>query len=233
LPEALAAQPSLDPMDHTVAHQFEDLEQQHETDTLGIWVFLVTELMFFGGLFASYAIYRSLYLPGFEAGSRALNVRLGAINTAVLLSSSFTMAMAVRCAQTAQRKALMLFLVLTMVLGVLFLGIKGVEYHGEYVDRVIPSINFAPQGELLEHFSAGGIGHAELFMCFYFLMTLVHAVHMIIGLGLLLVLLLRSRREVFSSRYYAPVEVTGLYWHFVDIIWIFLFPLLYLVGGRF
>jgi cytochrome c oxidase subunit III len=233
LSEAHAAHSPLDRMDHAVAHQFEDLEQQHETDTLGIWVFLVTELMFFGGLFASYAIYRSCYLPGFEAGSRALNVRLGAINTMVLLSSSFTMAMAVRCAQTAQRKALMVFLILTMLLGVLFLGIKGIEYHGEYVDRVVPGINFAPQGELLERFSAAGLGHAQLFMCFYFLMTAVHAVHMIIGLGLMLVLLLRSRREAFSSQYYAPVEVTGLYWHFVDIIWIFLFPLLYLVGGRF
>jgi cytochrome c oxidase subunit 3 len=234
LSEARAAvSPVKQEMAHPVAHQFEDLEQQHETDTLGIWVFLVTEIMFFGGLFASYTIYRSFYPAAFEAGSRALNVRLGATNTMVLLSSSFTMAMAVRSAQTAQRKALMLFLVLTMLLGVLFLGIKGVEYHGEWVDRVVPSLNFAPQGELLQRFTAGGIGRAELFMCFYFFMTGVHALHMIIGLSLLLVLLLRARRGAFSSQYYAPVEVTGLYWHFVDIIWIFLFPLLYLVGGRF
>ena len=215
------------------AHQFEDLEQQHETDTLGIWVFLVTEIMFFGGLFAAYTIYRSFYPVAFEAGSRALNVRLGAINTMVLLSSSFTMAMAVRSAQTAQRKALMVFLVLTMILGTLFLGIKGMEYYGEWVDRVVPSLNFAPQGELLQRFTAGGIGRAELFMCFYFIMTAIHGLHMIIGLSLLLVLLLRARQGVFSAQYYAPVEVTGLYWHFVDIIWIFLFPLLYLVGGRF
>ncbi len=220
-------------MGHPLAHQFEDLEQQHETDTLGIWVFLVTEIMFFGGLFAGYTIYRSFYLAAFEAGSRALNVRLGAINTMVLLSSSFTMAMAVRSAQTAQRKALTVFLILTMLLGVLFLGIKGIEYHGEWVDRVVPSLNFAPQGELLQRFTAAGIGRAELFMCFYFFMTGVHALHMIIGLSLLLVLLLRARRGAFSSQYYAPVEVTGLYWHFVDIIWIFLFPLLYLVGGRY
>ena len=215
------------------SHQFEDLEQQHEVGTLGIWVFLITELMFFGGLFASYTIYRSLYPAGFDAGSRALNVRLGAINTMVLLTSSFTMAMAVRCAQTAQRKALMVFVVLTMLLGTLFLGIKAVEYHGEYVDQVIPRLAFAPQGELLQRFQAGGIGHAELFMCFYFFMTGVHAIHMIIGLGLMLVLLLRARSGEFSSQYYSPVEVTGLYWHFVDVVWIFLFPLLYLVGGRF
>lgn len=216
-----------------LAHQFEDLEQQHETGTLGIWVFLITEIMFFGGLFASYTIYRSLYPAAFDAGSRALNVRLGAINTGVLLTSSFTMAMAVRCAQTAQRKALMTFLVLTMFLGLIFLGIKGLEYHGEYVDRVIPDVAFSPHGYLLQRFIAAGVGRAELFMCFYFLMTLVHAVHMIIGLSLLLVLFFRARRGEFSGEYYSPVEVTGLYWHFVDIIWIFLFPLLYLVGGRY
>ena len=216
-----------------LAHQFENLEQQQETDALGIWVFLVTEIMFFGGLFASYTIYRSFYLPAFAAGSRVLNVRLGAINTMVLLSSSFTMAMAVRSAQTARRNALLLFLILTMTLGVVFLGIKGVEYHDEYVERIIPGVNFAPQGEIMQRLSPGGLGHAQIFMCFYFLMTGVHAIHMTIGLGLLLVLLLRARRGTFTVQYFAPVEVAGLYWHFVDIVWIFLFPLLYLIGGRY
>ena len=185
------------------------------------------------GCSPSYAIYRSLYPAAFEAGSRVLNVRLGAINTMVLLSSSFTMAMSVRSAQTAKRRALMVFLILTMILGVVFLGIKGVEYHGEFVEHVVPSLDFAPQGEMLQRLAAGGLGHAELFMCFYFFMTGVHALHMIIGMGLLLVLLLRARRGDFSPQYFAPVEVTGLYWHFVDIVWIFLFPLLYLVGGRY
>jgi cytochrome c oxidase subunit III len=216
-----------------LAHQFEDIEQQHDTDTLGIWVFLITEIMFFGGLFASYTIYRSLYPTAFGATSRVLNVRLGAINTMILLSSSFTMAMAVRAAQVAKRNALMLFLGLTMVLGVAFLCVKAVEYHDEYIEHIIPGINFAPQGEMLQRLLPGGLGHAQMFMCFYFLMTLVHALHMTIGLGLLLVLLLRARRGAFTSQYFAPVEVTGLYWHFVDIIWIFLFPLLYLVGGRY
>ncbi len=216
-----------------LAHQFEDIEQQREVGTLGIWIFLITEIMFFGGLFASYTIYRSIYPAAFDAGSRALNLRLAAINTAVLLTSSFTMAMAVRSAQTAQRKALMAYLSLTMFLGIAFLGIKATEYHGEYVDRVIPSIAFAPQGELLQRFTSAGIGRSELFMCFYFAMTLVHAIHMIIGLTLLALLFLRARRAEFSPDYYSPVEVMGLYWHFVDIIWIFLFPLLYLVGGRY
>jgi cytochrome c oxidase subunit 3 len=216
-----------------LAHQFEDIEQQQETDTLGIWVFLVTEIMFFGGLFAGYTLYRSLYLPAFEATSRVLNIRLGAINTIVLLSSSFTMAMAVRSAQTAKRGALMAFLVLTMVLGIAFLGIKGVEYHQEYVEHIVPGIDFAPQGEILEHLAPAGVAHAQMFMCFYFAMTAVHGLHMIIGLGLLLVLFLRARRGDFTTQYFAPVEVTGLYWHFVDIVWIFLFPLLYLIGGRY
>jgi cytochrome c oxidase subunit 3 len=216
-----------------LAHQFENLEQQHETGTLGIWVFLVTEIMFFGGVFACYTIYRSFYFPAFEAGSRALNVRLGAINTMVLLSSSFTMAMAVRSAQTAKRNASLLFLILTMMLGVAFLGIKGVEYHAEYVERIIPGVNFAPQGELLQRLAPASLGHVQMFMCFYFIMTGVHALHMTIGLGLLLVLLLRARHGTFTSQYFAPVEVTGLYWHFVDIVWIFLFPLLYLIGGRY
>jgi cytochrome c oxidase subunit III len=216
-----------------LAHQFENVEQQHETDTLGIWVFLVTEIMFFGGLFACYTIYRSFYLPAFEAGSRALNVRLGAINTMVLLSSSFTMAMAVRSAQTAKRGALMVFLILTMMLGIAFLGIKGIEYHNEYIEHVIPGIDFAPQGTILQQLLSGGLGHAQLCMCFYFLMTGIHAIHMTIGLGLLLALLIRARRGIFTLQYFAPVEVTGLYWHFVDIIWIFLFPLLYLIGGRY
>jgi cytochrome c oxidase subunit 3 len=216
-----------------LAHQFETVEQQHETDTLGIWVFLVTEIMFFGGLFASYAVYRSLYLTAFEAGSRVLNVKLGASNTMILLSSSFTMAMAVRSAQTSKRGALTLFLGLTMILGGVFLAVKGVEYHDEYVAAMIPGIHFAPQGAALQPLLRAGIGRVQIFMCFYFIMTAVHALHMIIGLGLLLVLLVRTRHGAFSSQYFAPVEVTGLYWHFVDVVWIFLFPLLYLIGGRY
>src|ERR1700722_2314518 len=125
-----------------LAHQFEDLHQQHESDTLGIWVFLITEIMFFGGLFAGYTIYRSLYPAAFAAGSHLLNVRLGASNTIVLLSSSFTMAMAVRSAQIGKPNALSLFLILTILLGVLFLGVKAIEYHADYVDHIIPGVDF-------------------------------------------------------------------------------------------
>jgi cytochrome c oxidase subunit 3 len=216
-----------------VAHQFEDVGQQQDAATLGIWVFLGTEIMFFGGLFTAYALYRSLYYPAFAAGSRVLDIKLGAINTAVLLGSSFTMALSVRAAQTAKRTALVGLLIATMVLGAAFLGIKGFEYYQKFVEHVVPSLDFAPQGEVLARLAPGGLGHAQLYFCFYFFMTGLHALHMIVGLGLLFVLMLRARRGEFSVEYYAPVEVTGLYWHFVDIIWIFLFPLLYLIGGRY
>ena len=215
-----------------LAHQFEDLSQQQEADALGIWIFLVTEILFFGGLFGSYAIYRWLYLPGFQAGSHLLDVRLGAVNTAVLLGSSLTMALAVRAAQLAQRKALTIFLAATIALGCVFLFIKGVEYHDKFVEHIVPGLDFAPVGEVLAHLLPGGIQHAQMFFCFYFSMTLLHALHMIVGVGLLLTLIVRARRNEFHSQYFAPVEVVGLYWHFVDIIWIFLFPLLYLIGGR-
>jgi cytochrome c oxidase subunit 3 len=174
-----------------------------------------------------------LYYPAFAAGSRVLDIKLGAINTAVLLSSSFTMALSVRAAQTAKRTALAGLLIATMVLGAAFLGIKGFEYYQKFVEHVVPSLDFAPQGEVLARLAPGGLGHAQLYFCFYFFMTGLHALHMIVGMGLLFVLMLRARRGEFSAEYYAPVEVTGLYWHFVDIIWIFLFPLLYLIGGRY
>lgn len=218
-----------------LAHQFGDLGQQHDAGTLGMWVFLATEIMFFGGLFASYAVYRSLYLPAFEAGSRLLDVRLGAVNTAVLIGSSLTMALAVHAAQTDRRKALAVFLVLTMLLGAVFLGIKFVEYAHKFEHSLVPGIRFAPAGQDLSGLLRwhAGIPQVQLFLCFYFFMTGMHALHMLIGLGILTVLLIKSLRGRFSAEYYSPVEVSGLYWHFVDIVWIFLFPLLYLIGGRY
>jgi len=216
-----------------LAHQFADLEQQQEADTLGIWIFLVTEIMFFGGLFASYAIYRWLYFAAFEGGSHVLDVRLGAVNTCVLLGSSLTMALSVRSAQTNNRRALVLFLIATMILGGIFLGIKGVEYDQKFVEHVVPGLDWAPEGKTLASLAPGGLGHAEMYFFFYFAMTGLHALHMVAGMGLLLWLVLRARKGSFTSHYFAPVEVVGLYWHFVDIVWIFLFPLLYLIGGRY
>lgn len=216
-----------------LAHQFEDLEQQQSAGTLGIWVFLVTEIMFFGGVFATYAIFRWLYFAAFEGGSHILDVRLGALNTMVLLGSSLTMALAVRSAQTGNRRALVLFLIATMILGGVFLGVKGVEYNQKFVEHVVPGVDWAPEGEVLAHLRPGGLEHAQLYFFFYFSMTGLHALHMIVGLGLLLWLAIRAVKGRFAPHYFAPVEVVGLYWHFVDIVWIFLFPLLYLIGGRY
>ncbi|MGD0906637.1 MAG: cytochrome c oxidase subunit 3 family protein [Candidatus Acidiferrales bacterium] len=216
-----------------LAHQFEDLDQQQEADSLGIWLFLVTEIMFFGGLFAAYAIYRWLYFAAFEGGSRILDARIGAANTVVLLGSSLTMALSVRSAQTGNRRATVWFLIATMILGGTFLGVKAYEYNQKFVEHVVPSLDWAPEGETLAHIAPGGVEHAELYFFFYFAMTGLHAIHMVIGMGLLLWLVLRARKGSFTPHYYAPVEVVGLYWHFVDIVWIFLFPLLYLIGGRY
>lgn len=208
---------------HTAfAHQFDSIEQQQESSSLGMWIFLVTEIMFFGGLFLAYAVYRNMYFPGFAEASHALNRDLGTINTAVLIGSSLTMALAVRAAQLGARKALMLFLILTMVLGSVFLGIKVVEYREKIVKHEFPGEHF--------HFEGKHPRAAQIFFGLYFAMTGLHALHMIIGLGIMAVLLWMSRKGAFSSGYFWPVELSGLYWHFVDIVWIFLFPLLYLIA---
>jgi cytochrome c oxidase subunit III len=216
-----------------LAHQFVDIEQQQETDLLGIWIFLITEVMFFGGLFASYAIYRWLYFAAFEGGSHILDIHLGAVNTMILLASSLTMALSVHSAQVGSRRALIVFLIGTLILGGIFLTIKGVEYHQKFVEHVVPGLDWSPEGETLARLTPGGLGHAQIYFIFYFAMTGLHALHMIIGAGLLLWLLARAAKRSFTPHYFAPVEVVGLYWHFVDIIWIFLYPLLYLIGGRY
>lgn len=205
-----------------VLHQFDDVEQQYEAASLGMWVFLLTEIMFFGGLFTGYTVYRAAYPAAFAEGSHHLDIVLGGINTAVLISSSLTMALAVHSAQLGERQALTRFLVLTMLLGLVFLGIKGVEYAHKFEEHLVPGHAFLVEGP-----------HApqvQLFFGFYFGMTGMHALHMVIGLGILAVLVWQTWRGHFSPLYSTPVELTGLYWHFVDIVWIFLFPLLYLLG---
>jgi cytochrome c oxidase subunit 3 len=203
------------------AHHFESPEQQQLAETMGLWVFLVTEVMFFGALFTTYAVYRYLYPQAFIEASRALDLTLGAVNTAVLLCSSLTMALAVHGVQTRAKTGVVIYLILTVLLGSVFLGIKGVEYYHKYQHHLIPGHNFfVPSPEA---------NHVALFMSLYFVMTGVHALHMIIGLGIILVLVART---LFASQEGLPttgVELTGLYWHFVDIVWVFLFPLLYLI----
>jgi len=233
------------------AHQFEDAAQQREAVTLGMWAFLLTEVLFFGGLFTAYAIYRWSFPAAFAVASHHLDIVLGGVNTVVLICSSLTMAMAVHSAQSGKRAGLLGYLALTLALGTTFLGIKTVEYHHKYVEHLIPGATFhmEVEGPLAHRESlssdavvAAGVPtadpgeaadlqrHAQIFFSLYFAMTGMHALHMIIGLGLLTWLFLAGRRGRFTPAYNSPVEIIGLYWHFVDIVWIFLFPLLYLIG---
>jgi len=208
---------------HTaLAHQFDDLAQQHEASSLGMWAFLLTEIMFFGGLFAGYTVYRTAYAAGFVAGSQHLDILLGTLNTAVLISSSLTMALSVHAAQVGRRQLLTRCLLLTMLLGLVFLSIKGYEYWHKYHESLVPGVRFTYTGPYPRQ--------VQLFLIFYFVMTGLHALHMVIGLGLLAILAVLAWRGWFSAAYSTPVEIIGLYWHFVDIVWIFLYPLLYLLG---
>ncbi len=202
-------------------HHFRDLEQQRGASTLGMWIFLATEVMFFGVLFLGYTAYRVVYHESFAEGSHHLKLLLGSINTVVLLSSSLTMALAVHAAQLGRSKALVSFLLMTMLLGVAFLGIKALEYYYEYEERLVPGLNFA--------YSGSNAGHVELFFILYFFMTGLHAFHLTVGIGLVAVIAFLAWRGRYTAEYHTPVELTGLYWHFVDVIWVFLFPLLYLI----
>lgn len=205
-----------------LAHHFEDLGQQSEAATLGMWVFLVTEVLFFGGLFLAYTIYRGWYPDAFAVSSHELDIVLGTTNTIVLITSSLTMAMAVHSAQLGHRHKLMIFLSLTMLLGLAFLGIKGVEYYRKFVEHHVPGPTF--------QFEEKYVREAQIFFSLYFVMTGLHAVHMIIGLGIMVWMFIWAWNGTITKEYSNPIEVSGLYWHFVDIVWIFLFPLLYLVG---
>jgi len=208
--------------DTALAHQFEDLDQQREVATLGMWVFLVTELLFFGGLFLTYSVYRGWYPEDFAAASHELIVWAGTLNTVVLITSSLTMVLAVHAAEGGHRRALILFLLATMALGCVFLSVKAFEYRTEYLEHHIPGWGF--------QFKADHFLHAQIFFSLYFVMTGLHALHMINGLGVMAVMVWLSYRGTITPAYSNPIEISGLYWHFVDIIWIFLFPLLYLIG---
>lgn len=219
-------------------HHFENMEQQREAGTIGMWVFLVTELMFFGGMFLAYALYRNLFPAAFASASNHLDITLGAVNTGVLIVSSFTMALAVYFTQVGKLRPQIICLILTLILGLTFLGIKAVEYHEKYTDRLIPgrlipSAPFGPDEHALHLLPGATLPQVEMFYWIYFAMTGMHAVHMIIGAGLLLFLIIYSIKGRFDPEYHGPVEIIGLYWHFVDIVWIFLFPLLYLLGRHF
>jgi cytochrome c oxidase subunit III len=282
-------------------HQFEDMKQQEESVSIGMWMFLVQEIMFFGGMFTVYLVFRSKYPMAFAAGSNHLDVVMGFVNTLVLIVSSLTMALAVYYAQKGVRNMQVIMIILTMIFGATFLGVKYVEYSAKYKDGLVPvsgwnkkskgtetktsgehsalTLPFEtkvgaaetaakteaehpnPKGEfmwsdtslveqarkgnyLTESEKSGYFSNNEIdadkfrdkvriFFYIYFVMTGLHALHMIIGLGIMAWLLWKAWRGTFSADYYTPVEISGLYWHFVDIVWIFLFPLLYLLGRHF
>lgn len=288
-------------------HQFEDMGQQQESASIGMWMFLVQEIMFFGGLFTVYLVFRSRYPMAFAAGSNHLDAFWGGLNTLVLIVSSLTMALAVRSAQLGRRSAQVIFIILTMIFGAVFLGVKAIEYTAKYKEGIVPVAglnlrteketsettdhtgspqvpvgrqdpneslstakgeepgahgkyvntrgdflwtdtslvvqaqqgNYLTDAEKIGYFANGEISPAkfrdkvQIFFWIYFVMTGLHALHMIIGLGIMAWLLWKAWMGTFSADYYAPVEISGLYWHFVDIVWIFLFPLLYLLGRHF
>jgi len=209
---------------HTLAlrHQFDNVEQQKDASTFGMWVFLVTEILFFGGMFCCYTVYRSLYPSAFGHASNHLDVMLGAVSTAVLICSSFTMACAVNSAATGAKNALVAFLWLTILFAAAFLAVEMSEWHMLYKEGLMPGFNFT--------YRDVDPAHVQLFFCMYFAMTGLHASHVTIGIGLLAVMAFRASKGAFTPQYYTPIEISGLYWHFVDLVWIFLFPLYYLIA---
>ncbi len=219
---AAAAGEGLSPQYH-VAHHFDTADQQFESNRMGVWLFLVTEILFFGGLFCAFAVFRTWYLPGFVEAHHHLDKIMGAINTVVLITSSLTMALAVRGAQTAKKGATTALLALTILCALIFLVVKYFEYSHKFHEGLLPGAAFHAEG--FHHAK-----QASIFFAVYFMMTGVHGLHVVIGIGLITWILIRNHKGHFSGRYYSPVENVGLYWHLVDLVWIYLFPLLYLVG---
>jgi cytochrome c oxidase subunit 3 len=215
-----------------LAHHFEDLEQQRETETFGMWLFLATEILIFGAIITCYVVYRLRYPHDFEAASAKLNVLIGSINTIVLLSSSLTMVLSVHATRTGQQTMLLTCLLLTLLLGGTFLGLKVVEYYIDYKEKLVPGLAFEPEKWTKAAGTEAPVNpeRVKLMLVFYYIMTGLHAVHMVVGMGLLVWLVTRARRGTLTPVRYMAVEVVGLYWHFVDIVWIFLLPLLYLTG---
>ncbi len=227
-------------------HHFSTMSQQREAGVLGMWVFLLTEVLFFGGLFITYTLYRMWYYEAFAAASKSIEITPGLINTVVLIGSSLTMALSVRASQTNKRQATVNWLIATIILGSVFLGIKVYEYADKFEHHHVPGPSFqfasehGAEGAAHEVAPAEG-GHevtmgpdqlqrtTQIFFSLYFVMTGLHALHMIVGIVILFIIAWMAHKGRFDSEYHAPVEMTGLYWHFVDIVWIFLFPLLYLV----
>lgn len=207
-----------------LAEQFESIEQQHSADLLGMWIFLATEVMFFGGLFCGYTVYRFSFPEVFAAASHHLDVLFGTIDTAVLLCSSLTMVLGVRAMRLGQRTLTIWLLLATAALGLGFLVLHGCEYYHEWHEHLVPGRDFKFEGAYP--------AKAQMFFWIYFALTGLHSLHVLIGTLLMLTLALLVFKQKINSEKYMTLEISGLYWHFVDLVWVFLFPLLYLAGAR-
>lgn len=203
--------------------QYATLDQQGATAELGMWVFLVNETVFFGALIFTYFLYRITYPHEFAVAGRDAVLWCGTVNFVILLTSSLTMVIAINAAAQGERRAMIWWLVATVGLGCMFLGVKGLEYYLDFQDKVVPAVNYLPKP---------GEGRAgELFWVFYWVATGLHAIHLSVGIGLVLyVLLLKIPRGEITPAYYTPLEVIGIYWSFVDTVWLFLYPSIYLIG---
>ena len=209
---------------HELRHHFENMEQQRGASSMGMWVFLITEIMFFGGMFMAYLTYRYEYFTAWQEGSQHMDFWIGTINTAVLICSSLTMVLAVLAIQQGRRRLTSIMLAVTICFAIAFLVLKGIEYHGHWLAHEFPGSAF--------HFNGIDPRHVEMFFVLYFVMTGFHALHVVIGIGLVSTVLYMNERGHFSADYHNPIENVGLYWHFVDLVWIYLYPLLYLIGHR-
>lgn len=207
---------------HELRHHFENMEQQSGASSMGMWVFLITEIMFFGGMFMAYLAYRYEYFQAWQEGSQHMDFWIGTVNTAVLICSSLTMVLAVLAIQQGRRRLTSVMLSVTLCFAIAFLVLKGMEYHGHWLAHEFPGPSF--------HFAGIDPRHVEMFFVLYFVMTGFHALHVLIGIGLVSTILYMNERGHFSADYHNPVENVGLYWHFVDLVWIYLYPLLYLIG---
>lgn len=213
------------PGEHHHAHHFDSAEHEYNSSKFGTWVFLVTEICMFGGLFVGYILFHEKFHDMFHAGSTFLNWRLGALNTVVLLFSSLTMALSIHYAQVGKKNLTLLNLYVTLACGFIFLTVKYIEYTHKFHEGLYPGKYFHYDGPLAEQFHNLG-----LYFSFYFVMTGLHGSHVIAGMGLITWLIIRAHRGEFGPKYYTPLECVGLFWHLVDLIWIYLFPLLYLIG---
>lgn len=209
---------------HTVGHHWHNAEQEFSAAKMGFWIFLCTELLMFGGLFVAYTYFRSLMPETFHAAHETLSIPLGTLNTAILIGSSFTLVMAIRSAQLSDHKWMMRYLWITLIAATAFMAIKlGLEWPSKFTDGTLPAKWYTYE-------NLRDVESPHLFYGLYFVITGLHGIHVLIGMGLMIWLIVLGRKRIFYKGYYTPIEIVGLYWHFVDLIWIFAFPLFYLAG---